>query len=217
MYPKVSQFLYLHVESMDEEESKREYKSRIADIGEETITMEVPIDEQTGRYKRLVQGDRISAFFVGEGGVKNYFDSRVVGLKEEAIRLVLIEKPQLESIVKVQRRNFFRVPARLEVAVKLSDQVRFLAATSDVSGGGVSFITDDQYPVEQGMQIFCWMVVPFKNESIEHVSFQGELVRVKQLENGKCLCMLQFAKMENRDREKVMRYCFERQLDFRKK
>ena len=128
LQPKVNTNLYLQVASSDEEESKIEYKSRIADALDDRLLIEVPINEKTGRFKRLYLGDELSAYYLTEGGVKNYFSTHVLGFKEDVIRLVAIEKPDPESITKVQRRSFLRVAAELELAVKLSEHVRFLAA-----------------------------------------------------------------------------------------
>lgn len=217
MLPKVNQTLHIQVNSIDEEEAKQEYKSRIADITDTYISMEVPINEQTGKLKHLYYGDELSIFFITDGGVKNYFNSSVLGFSDDVIRLVQIIKPEPESITKVQRRNFLRVPAELEIAVKLSDQYQFVAMTYDVGGGGISFLCDGHIPAVPGQFISCWLLVPFKNGQIEHIPFKSEIVRVKTLESGKQQVMLRYTEISDRDRQKVIRYCFERQLDFRKR
>ncbi len=217
LLPKVNQILYLQVNSIDEEEAKEELKSRIADVHEQYLTMEVPISQKTGRLKRLYVGDEISAYFITEGGVKNYFQTSVLGFKEDVIRLIVIKMPELESITKVQRRSFLRVPAELEIAVRLTEQIQFIGVTDDVGGGGISFLCDKFIPLQMGNQAGCWLLVHYKNGRVDHVPFKGEMVRVKHLENGKQLVMMRFVDINDRDRQKIIRYCFERQLDFRKK
>jgi c-di-GMP-binding flagellar brake protein YcgR len=217
LLPKVNQILYMQVNSIDEEEAKIEYKSRIADVTDEAIVMEVPLNERSGRLKRLYMGDEISAYFVTQGGVNNYFNTSVIGFHEDVIRLVLIKKPDPESITQVQRRSFLRVPAELEIAVKFSDQLQFVALTDDVGGGGISFICDGYIPLSVNYTISCWLLVPFKAGTIEHVPLKGEIVRVKVLETGKQLAMVRFVEISDRDRQKLIRFCFERQMDFRKR
>jgi c-di-GMP-binding flagellar brake protein YcgR len=217
LLPKVNQILHMQVNSIDEEESKIEYKSRISDVSEEAIVMEVPLNERTGRLKKLYLGDELSAFFVSQGGVKNYFNTSVIGFQEDVIRLVLIKKPNPESITEVQRRSFLRVPAELEIAVKFSDQLQFVAMTDDVGGGGISFICDGYIPLSVNYTISCWVLVPYKAGTIEHVPLKGEIVRVKVLESGKQLAMVRFVEISDRDRQKLIRFCFERQMDFRKR
>ncbi|MCM3269248.1 flagellar brake protein [Paenibacillus elgii] len=217
MLPKVNQTLFIQINSIDEEEAKQEYKSRIADVSDAYISMEVPMNDKSGKLKRLYPGDELSVYFITEGGVKNYFISSVLGFSDDVIRLVLIKKPDPESITKVQRRNFLRVPAILEIAVKFSEQLQFVSLTDDVGGGGISFLCEGYVPVESGHTVECWLLVPFKNGQIEHVPFKSEIVRVKELETGKKQVMMRFSEITDRDRQKIIRYCFERQLDFRKR
>lgn len=216
MLPKINQILHIQINSIDEEEAKQEYKSRIADITESFISMEIPLSEATGRFKQLYQGDEISAYFVSEDGVKNYFNTTVIGHSDDVIRLVRIKKPQPEAITKAQRRTFLRVPADLEIAVKMSEQLQFVTLTEDISGGGVSFLCDDYIPANAGQSASCWLLIQYKNGQIEHVPFKSEIVRVTPLEKGKQQVMLRYSEISDRDRQKIIRFCFERQLEIRK-
>jgi len=217
LLPKVNSILHIQVNSIDEEEARQEYKSRIADVTQDHISMEVPIHEGSGRLKRLYPGDELSIYFITDGGVKNYFTSSVIGFNDDVIRLVQIKKPAPESITKIQRRNFLRVPAEVDIAVRLSDNYQFVAMTDDVGGGGISFVCEGHIPVRNTQTVGCWLLLPFKNGTIEHVPFKSEVVRVKPLETGRQQVMLRFSEITETDRQKVIRYCFERQFDFRKK
>jgi c-di-GMP-binding flagellar brake protein YcgR len=217
LLPTINQQLYIQVASMDEEESQHEYKSRISDVRDGYIAIEVPISVKTGRLKRLVIGDQISAHYVTDGGVKNFFNTEVLGLREEVIKLVLIKPPELESITRIQRRNYLRVPAELEIAVKLQERLQILGVTDDVSGGGLSFICDGQLPFKSKEIISCWLLLNYKTGTVEHMPFLAEIVRIKPLETGKQLLMCSFTNIAEHERQKVIRYCFERQFDLRKK
>ena len=179
--------------------------------------MEIPLTVSTGKLKRLHLGDQLSVYFLSEGGVKNYFNSEVIGFREETIRLVLIKSPEPESITKVQRRNYLRMPAELEVAVKLQNKLQVTAMTDDVGGGGVSFICEGHIPFKSKEIISGWLLLPYKNGTIDHMQFKAEVVRLKTLETGRLLVMCSFTEITDAERQKVIRYCFERQLDFRKK
>ncbi|WP_368086802.1 flagellar brake protein [Paenibacillus sp. yr247] len=217
LLPKVNQILHIQVNSIDEEESKIEYKSRIADVTNSSIVIEIPLNEKTGRLKKLYHGDELSTFFLGQGGVKHYFTTSVTGFREDVIRLVELRKPEPEAITHVQRRSFLRVLAELEIAVKLSDQIQFIGVTDDVGGGGISFICDGHIPLGMNAAISCWVLAPYKNGNIEHIPFNGEVVRIKQLDSGKQLAMVRFVDIADRERQKLIRFCFERQMDFRKR
>ncbi|MFD2672871.1 flagellar brake protein [Marinicrinis sediminis] len=213
---RINQMIYLQVASIDVEEEQKIYKSRIADIAEDYIGIEIPIDDHTGKWKRLYPGDNLSVHFITDGGVKNFFQTAVIGYLEEQIRQVLIAKPDPGSITQVQRRNFLRVGARLETAVKVSDEIRITALTEDLSGGGLSFLCAKKIPIKEHQTLSGWLLIHYRNGGLEHVPYKGEVVRVKPLENHEQIIMVQFTEIQDKDRQKVIRYCFERQIENRK-
>ncbi|RAU94745.1 flagellar brake protein [Paenibacillus sp. YN15] len=216
MLPKINQILHIQINSIDEDESMQEYKARISDMTEEYIEIEVPMNERTGRLKRLFQGDELSIYFLTEGGMKNFFMSTVLGIRDNEFRTVLIRRPAPEAITKIQRRSFLRVPAELDIAASLGEQMRFTGVTDDVSGGGTSFLCEGNIPVKAGDTLSCWLLLGSRNGKPEHIPFKGEIVRIKALETGKQQVMLQFSEISDKDRQKVIRFCFERQLEIRK-
>ncbi|GGF75378.1 hypothetical protein GCM10010912_20700 [Paenibacillus albidus] len=215
MYPKINDYLYIQIASSDKAEAEAVFKSRIAELEADAFLIEVPIQEGNGRLKKVLIGDELSVYFMSEGGVKNYFTTHVLGFKEEVIRMVRVRRPEADAIYKIQRRSFFRVGAELEMAVKDSKGSRFLVRTEDIGGGGASFLSDDKVKLEVGTPLSCWLLVPFRNGNTEHVYFEGEVVRIKTLDNGRNLAMLKFAVISDTERQKIIRFCFERQFDFR--
>ncbi|GAA0402951.1 flagellar brake protein [Paenibacillus motobuensis] len=215
MYPKVNDLVYIHVASVDKKVQEKEYKSRIADDDEDSFLIEVPIESGTGRLKRLVVGDELSVYFLSEGGIKNFFNTYVTGFADDKVQMIRIRKPEPETITKIQRRNFLRVVADLEIAVRMKDNTRFITYTDDVGGGGVSFKCDSKYKFSQGDQLYCWLLIPYKNGSIDHVPFEAEVVRIKKLETDRVIAMLKLVSISDMERQKIIRYCFERQFDFK--
>jgi c-di-GMP-binding flagellar brake protein YcgR len=129
--------------------------------------------------------------------------------------MVKLRKPAADSIFKIQRRSFFRVNAELELAVKDPLGSRFLVRTEDIGGGGTSFLSDPKVKIAVSDKLACWLLVSYRNGSTEHVNFEGEIVRIKTLETGRNLVMVKFAAISDSERQKIIRYCFERQFDFR--
>jgi len=215
LYPKVNDLVYIHVASVDKKVQEKEYKSRIADDEEDSFLIEVPIESGTGRLKRLVVGDELSVYFLTEGGIKNFFNTYVTGFADDKVQMVRIRKPEPETITKIQRRDFLRVVAELEIAVRMKDNTRFIAYTEDVGGGGVSFKCESKHKIAESDQLFCWLLIPYKNGSIDHVPFEAEVVRVKKLETDRVIVMLKLVSISDMERQKIIRYCFERQFDFK--
>lgn len=215
MLPKVSDMLFVRILSPDHELATVEYKSRIADMGNGLIHMEIPLSTKDGKLLRLFPGDRLSAYFANDG-VRHHFYTEVMGFREDAVRLVSIKAPVPEEISKTQRRNYLRMPAELEVAIRLHDKLQLTALTDDVGGGGVSFICDASAPVAEHETLTGWLLLQYRNGAIDHVSFPARVVRTKQLDNGQKLVMCSFTDISEHERQKVIRYCFEKQLEFRK-
>ena len=215
LYPKINDLVYIHVASVDKKVQEKEYKSRIADDDEDSFLIEVPIESGTGRLKRLVIGDELSVYFLSEGGIKNFFNTYVTGFADDKVQMIRIRKPEPETITKIQRRDFLRVVADLEIAVRMKDNARFVTYTEDVGGGGVSFKCDSKYKLSQGDQLYCWLLIPYKNGSIDHVPFEAEIVRIKKLETDRLIAMLKLVSISDMERQKIIRYCFERQFDFK--
>lgn len=215
LYPKINEHLYIQVASSDAAEAEIEYRSRIADIEDDAILIEIPMQIGKARLKKLYMGDELSVYFLTEGGIKNYFNTHVIGFKEDVIRMIKIRKPEEEDIFKIQRRSFLRVSAELELAVKDALGSRVLVRTDDVGGGGTSFLSDGKVKFAVADKLSCWILLPYRNGSIEHAYFEAEIVRMKQLDNSRNLIMLKFSSISDTERQKIIRYCFERQFDFR--
>jgi c-di-GMP-binding flagellar brake protein YcgR len=207
--------LFFEIASADEEEAAAQYKARIADELEDGLLIENPINLTTSRMKRLFLGDELSVYYLSEDGIKHYFDSHVIGFRDDVVKMIKIRKPDPDRITKVQRRHFLRVAADLEIAVNLSGNIRFVTVTDDVGGGGISYICDSKWPVKPGMEMDCWLLIPYKNGTIEHSSFKAEVVRVVDLVTDRKQVMSKFITISDSERQKIIRYCFGRQLEFR--
>lgn len=215
MLPRVNQMLFFEIASADEEEAAAQYKARIADELEDGLLIENPINSTTGRMKRLFLGDELSVYYLSEDGIKHYFDSHVIGFRDDVVKLIKIRRPDPARITKVQRRHFLRVAADLEIAVNLSGNIRFVTLTDDVGGGGISFVCDGKWSIKSGMEIDCWLLIPYRNGTLEHASFKAEVVRVADLVTGRKQIMSKFIAISDGERQKIIRFCFERQLEFR--
>lgn len=216
MLPKITDMLFFQLASSDDNKETFDYRSRIMDMKEDNYLIEVPIHVETGKMKMLHLGDELSVVYVNENGLRHYFNSHVTGFGKDRVQLIHISRPLENEITKVQRRSYLRVPASLEIAVQSKEQaIHFLAHTIDVGGGGVSFYTKPDTVMQAGWILKCWLLVPYRNGTREHVSFDAEIVRVVGQENGTSQVMAAYKKIPDHERQKVIRYCFEQQLEQR--
>jgi len=107
------------------------------------------------------------------------------------------------------------VEASLEVACLFAGVKKFVATTVDISGGGLSMITDSSLHLQAEDELECWLLVPFRNGNIEHIPFIGAVVRTKPVQQG-LMVMMRIAEISESDRQKIVRYVFERQIELRK-
>ncbi|GGO04460.1 flagellar brake protein [Saccharibacillus kuerlensis] len=211
MYPKTNDMLFMQPVSM-ESQPENEHRSRISEMEEQSLLVEIPM--LGTRISRLRLGEELSVNYMTEDGVKYYFTSHVLGYHDDAIPLMRISKPMPEDISKVQRRHYLRVPAQVEIAV-LSPELHFTAVTFDLSGGGLSFIAPDDHSIQMNQQLNGWILLAYKSGDVDHIPFSGEVMRVKEPGTNRNTISLSFTQIADGDRQKVIRYCFERQLDFR--
>ncbi|WP_239614108.1 flagellar brake protein [Cohnella mopanensis] len=213
MLPKINQTMYIQTETVPEPLTLR---SRVADQDHQQIYIEIPLDEKSRKLYRAQEGENLHLYFFTEDGVKHSFSSVVTGFRKDSVPLVAIRKPELEDISKDQRRSYLRVEANLELAVRVGDKMKFVAITEDVGGGGVSFTCERNKPIVTNVVLTCWLLLNYKGGTVAHAKFEGEVVRVLPVEPDKHLIMMRFKEIGDSDQQKIIRYCFERQLDKRK-
>lgn len=213
MYPKTNDMLFMQPVSL-EAASENEYRSRISEIEENSLLTELPI--RAGRMSRLPLGEELSVYHMTEDGVKYYFTAHVLGYENDMISLMRISKPLPGDISKVQRRHYLRVPAKVEIAVR-TPELHFTAVTSDLGGGGLCFTDVSEHSFQMNQELSGWILLSYKSGGVDHVPFSGEVRRVKEPESGRNrnTVSVHFTRITDMERQKVIRYCFERQLDFR--
>jgi c-di-GMP-binding flagellar brake protein YcgR len=207
----------MQLKTIDDKEARKEYKSRIADMNDEELAIEIPLSEETGRLKRFKPRDELSAYYLNEEGSKFYFDTTVIGYQEDTIPLIRIRKPHLDEISRIQRRSFLRVTADLELSIQHAEGHYQLVRTEDIGGGGISFVVEptSSTGIEMGKTFACWLLLLSRSGKPDHVFFKAEVIRLVR-EDNRLLCMMRFNEIADKERQKIIRYCFERQIDFRK-
>jgi len=211
--PKINQTTYLQILPDSDPETSSTLRTRVADLDDESIWLEIPLDEKTRRYYRPQVGERFRMFYFTKEGVKHLFETSVTAVKKDAVTIFSVRKPLPEAVKREQRRSFLRVEAQLELAVRMGDKVRFTALTDDVGGGGLSFRTDRKWPMVPGAALSCWLLLNYRNGNLAHAKFDGEIVRVMPVEPDKHLVMMRFQDIQDSEQQKIIRFCFERQLD----
>lgn len=142
------------------------------------------------------------------------FYTLVVGRKWNIVPLIIIKKPN--QFVKIQRREFLRLPVAVPVKYRLAgENTEFYdGVTVDISGGGALLST--QYPIEAGQTLEMEINLPNR----EPVFCRAQVIRLleKITSKGKAnKAALVFEEISEGKRDKIINFIFEKQREWIKK
>lgn len=218
---KIGDTLYL-VQEANNTNNQLIYKARIADLNEDVISIEMPLSEETGRIGFFTEGREIGCWLYTINGSKYSFVCLALGRKKERIPLMKISHPLPNTVQKEQRREFLRVPCYEEGAfypLQPGEFNPFVAKIVDLSGGGLAFISMEKPTISPGTEVKWWLSLVLKSGPILHPSGTAKLIRILDpAEKGlPYKCPIEFTNLAEFERQKIIRFCFERQLDIKKK
>lgn len=106
----------------------------------------------------------------------------------------------------IQRRKYKRAPMKTKVIINREDN-NIVTQTMDLSGGGIRFSFDGEfYPNEE---VGVMLYLPFQIRSIKA---KGTIIEKEYLPKNECVVV--FTKIENQDREKIIKNCTEKRVNF---
>lgn len=214
MLPSINQLIEI---SLDDGENFF-YKSRVADISNDYFGIDMPIDKKTGRFKVLTEDLEINVSYLNNRGQFSFI-TKVIGIKKEQIPIILLEHPK--EYERLQRRNFIRVPAFVDVAYMNPDDYDItwnVVRTIDISGGGMQLAISNSEYLKLNSEINGWIVLPYNNGKIGHIKFTGRIVRVYRLKekSDKILVSIEFTNISEVMRAKIIKYCYEKEVKLKK-
>lgn len=210
---KVGMVIYLRTEDVDQ--SVDEYKSRVLDIEDGFIMIDYPIHVETGRTTFFIDGTQLQVTFTNDAKVSYRFQTEIEGRRLAEVPMLQLTHQGEASYVKVQRREFVRVDATLDVAVGLNARILHLVST-DISAGGLALNLPTLDALGEGVIVSLLIVLPFARREIEYVRTKAQVIRVFE-KNQRAIASLEFLSLSDTDRQQVIQFCFERQLLLKKK
>ncbi|MCX8130304.1 MAG: flagellar brake protein [Clostridia bacterium] len=157
------------------------------------------------------------------GRIEMYkFRAEVLGRKT-IDNIAVLEVEILSEIEKIQRRQFFRFEC--SIPIKYRQAVSFISEhnkgiqykktyTRDISGGGLCFVTEEKLEMNKILEIELTLA----EDDVRN--FFGTIVRVIKLEDTDRHCYeigILFRKIDNKDREAIIKFIFVEQRKLRKK
>ncbi|MDP4083899.1 MAG: flagellar brake domain-containing protein [Bacillota bacterium] len=196
------------------------YKCRLVDRKANEFYIDYPLSLDTNRTVFLLDGTQLKATFVGNDGTSVYvFDGEIKGRIKNNIPMLILSYPGDDKLVKIQRRQFVRIETAIDIALHPFDNefVPFTAITDDVSAGGVSFLVTKEIGFIQGMNVQIWLVLVVQNGEYNYMKLKGKIARIIEFNETRNKVSLQFIESSPQERQLLLRFCFDRQLENRKK
>lgn len=208
----------LTLEHGHEQDEIQRFRCRIVEQKGTVLYIDYPINTQTARTDYFPKGTFFFAYFVGEDQAVYKFYTEIVDRKREKVPMLLLRFDQ-NKLKKVQRREYVRVDASLDVAISDPDdeEKEFTTVTKDVSGGGISVIIPDGIQIEPTTALDLVIVLRSKDDEIDYIFARAEVIRAhEKTKESKSLLSMKFIDIYERDRQHMIQYCFETQLKERR-
>jgi c-di-GMP-binding flagellar brake protein YcgR len=186
------------------------YKSNIENVENNCIAISIPI--KNGTYIPLREGEKVEViYYYGKDIYKFY--THVIDRKIDTIPVILLALPK--EVFKVQRRKFVRVPIICTIQYskigKNTASKPLSAIMVDLSGGGMRIKLKDELAYGDIINVY----IPLGKEQVQ---IKGEIVRIEAEQDIKRnICGVSFMDLEERVREKLIRYIFQVMRDQMKK
>ena len=185
------------------------YRTRIEEVGERILAVGAPFDH--GEVVPLREGTKVKLTFWDEAAAYS-FEGKIMQRIAVPIPMFILELP--DSVDKVQRRNFVRVPAFYPISFRsvtqegLSDLQK--GSMLDISGGGMRFLTKER--LEGQSLLYVHITLP-KGELKTPV----RVCRVETMDDKHYRISVEFHDISERDRDQIIHCVFEIQRAMRKK
>ena len=193
------------------------YYSRIENIDKDSISITMP--SRKGRPMPFSSNSKLFISVLSEEG-RYRFQSKVRSISTDRVRMVTVDYPQM--LEREQMRQFYRVPAHLRVPMYLGTQDMLNVETEigkpqfqtvyieELSGGGGKLSVD--------MELFKRnsVVLDFTGTAVGIGRVEASIVRILSKDSQKSNVCFEFTSIEERERDKLVRYIFKRQYELRR-
>lgn len=210
---QIGMSIFFEVTGNDE---RKQFRSKVINMVDGKLIVDIPVDVATNKSSHFYSGTLLYASFVGKDNAVYSFNSELLEKKiENNLPCFIIKDPGVEKYVRIQRRNYVRIETSLNIALHpINDEFApFSASTFDISGGGAGVILPRGKVIPHHGELKCWIALNMESGEIHYLSALCKIVRVYQKSSdGLEQVSLQFKTIDEVERQKIIRYCFERQI-----
>ena len=96
----------------------------------------------------------------------------------------------------------------------MANKTQYVA--EDISAGGIALNLSNKPSFNEKDTLSLVIVLPFMNNEIKYIRVDATVVRIWE-KSGRTIASLKFGDVRVDDRQRIVRFCFERQLEIRNK
>ena len=195
------------------------YKCKLIDKHKDQFIIDYPVHDSTRRTAILANGTNFIVHYVDEGNVYRFRSKVLKRVRLKNIPGLAIERPSDENIKRIQRRNFARVNASVNIAIHSPYEAfePYITVTHDISGGGVSIIAQKKNRFEPGMAAKIWLVIQLLNSNMHYISANAEVVGKYDHGSNRNRISFKFTDISESERQSLISFVFEKQREERRK
>lgn len=182
----------LFVQNLD-----KEFDCFIKEVYDDRISLDYPQDiiEYSDYFE---EGEDIPVKIFTPLGVKSFSAAILDAPYEENFTIEYVE-----STNDLQRREYVRVPFSVKVFVETQDKKNIIAYTLDISGGGLKFFSEEEIE-SQEVKITIYMPDD-RSLHAKGTIIHNQFIPVNEH-------VLSFTEIDEKDRDRIIKKCFELQL-----
>jgi c-di-GMP-binding flagellar brake protein YcgR len=214
---QIGDVLTLELKSSEDEEK---FRCRLVDIRDNEFYIDYPISLTTNRAAFLLDGTQLKVTFVGNDGSSIYlFESEINGRVKKNIPMLILTYPGKNHLIKIQRRQYVRVETAVDIAIHPLEFefAPITTITDDLSAGGAAVLIPKEVTIKTDMKILAWLVLIMQNGDYHYMKLQSRIVRIIHFSETRNKVSIQFLDVSNQERQLLLRFSFERQLEAKKK
>jgi c-di-GMP-binding flagellar brake protein YcgR len=215
----IKEGLLLRLEPLAEDTDDK-FNSKVVEKEDGRLFVSYPVNEETRKTTFMLDGTQLKVSFIGKDNVVYSFQSEVIGRAKKTFPVIVLRYPGDKRVVRIQRRQYVRVPASISIAIHpLEGEFDpFVTVTEDISAGGAAAIVNHFVDLHSGKIVNVWLTLPMHSNELNYLQLQARVVRAvpkNEAEPGKLF--LQFLDMEGPNQEQLIRFVFEQQLELKRK
>ena len=200
-----------------EENELKKAKSKAVSIENNELLIAYPVDVVTGRTVILHNDMEVTVEFVGKDEVPYRFTSRIKGKVKDKLQMICLEVPPREKMKRIQRRQYVRTDAVLDVQIQPGNEEEFRTLSYNISAGGIAVVLADGLSFQSGESLRLIIRLP-EEEHTRQIETEAVVRRIfNDPKSGKRKMTLEYSEIAAGDQQALLQYCIRRQLNKRRK